>query len=157
MQELIIYALLGAFFNSFLRGGFIKTWWPNFRGGKIINAVAFGIAAYFAVNNYLYASLLGLGMLIGQAPAIFHPLSDYAKKTGHVFMWVLVVMERGIVWSLPLIAASGYWAHYEALWWLVLAVAMPVCYSLDWTRWKYRWVMAEVIYGACMWSLLLLM
>ncbi len=151
---IILYALAGGFFNSFFRGGFIKQWLPNFKGGKIINAVAFGGAAYLAHHNPLFAACMAVAMYIGQAPALFHDDTDRHKANGDMALWALVVAERGLIWSIPLMAVSWPMFGERALIWAALAVVMPMAYSLDWTKWPYKWVAAEVIFGLAMWALL---
>ena len=156
--KIILYALAGAFMNSFIRGGFIKKWWPSFRGSKIINALAFGLLSYYHSQNMIYGSLMVIAMMIGQAPAIFDELLDHFLVRKMYFFWAAGVIERALVWSLPLVAASAYWYGWGALWWLLLAPAMVVAYSLCFLqdRIKNQWAISEALFGACMWSTLVL-
>lgn len=181
MVNLLLYALAGAFFNSFIRGAFIDHYFNKYHGfgdfalklklaeienGKItlrfnkpINALAFGFASYYHSQNMIYGSLMAVAMMIGQAPAIFDELLDHFLHKKMAFFWTAGVVERGLVWALPLVAASAYWYGFDALWWLLLAVAMPLAYSLCFwqDKIKNQWAISEAIFGACMWSVLVLL
>lgn len=156
-MQVLIYALIGAFMNSFIRGGFIKECFPSFRGSKILNSIGFGIAAYFALNSYVFAVAFAVAMLIGQAPALFHEDTDKYKALKDWPRWALVVAERSALWVLPLVLVSLFLDRDTAHYWVALIPVMPLVYSLDWTRWNYRWVCAEMLYGACLWSVLVLL
>ncbi len=151
---ILALALIGAISNSFFRGGFIKKWFPRFRGGKVINAAIFGLCGYYTSHYGLYASLMAVAMYIGQAHAIFHPDTDKYKADGVWSLWAAVVAERGLIWSIPLIAVSWPMFGERALIWAALAVVMPLAYSLDWSRYWWRWAGAEAIFGAFLWVLL---
>lgn len=180
MWELVTYAALGAFFNSFIRGAFIDHYfkkYPKFGqlflklklakvgGGEItlrftkpINAVAFGVAAYFTVHSYLFASLLAVAMMIGQAPALFHEDTDKHKANGDWLRWAQVVAERALVWVLPLMVVVTLFLNSKAApWWLLAVPMMPLAYSVTWVQWKFnRWALAEALFGACLWAVLVL-
>jgi len=159
-MQLVLYAALGVFFNAFIRGGYIKEWFPNFRFSKIINAIAFGIAAYFASYNMLYSALMAVGMMIGQAPAIFDNEIDEYYKNRQYLDWSLIVLERALVWALPLLVVSMPFHHDHALWWLLLAPVMPLAYSVMFCEWLHtrvnRWALGEAIFGLAIWVLLVI-
>lgn len=159
-MQLILYALLGAFFNAGIRGGYIKEWFPNFRGSKIINAVAFGIAAYFAVHSYVFAALFAIAMMIGQASAIFKNEIDAYYKNRQYLDWSLIVLERALVWILPMMVVTLFMDSQKACWWLVAIPAMPLAYSVMFCEWLHtrvnRWALAEAIFGVALWCILVL-
>lgn len=156
-MQVLIYALIGAFMNSFIRGGFIKKWFPSFRGSKILNATGFGIAAYYALDSVPFALAFAVGMMAGQAPALFHEDTDKYKAFKDWPRWALVVAERAMVWVLPFVLISLFLNRDTAHYWLVLIPVMPIFYSLDWTNWNYRWAASEASFGACMWVVLVLL
>lgn len=151
-----VIPLIGAISNSFFRGGFIKHWLPRFRGGKIINAAIFGLCGYYTSHNGWYAFLMGLALILGQAPALFHDDTDKYKAAKDWLNWAAVVAERGAIWALPLGLVTFCFYPAVAPFWAVLAIAMPICYSLDWTSHWWKWAMAEALFGACYFGLLLL-
>lgn len=144
----IIIILIGAISNSFFRGGFIKHWLPNFRGGKLINISLFGLCAYYLSHSALYSILMSAGLMIGQAPALFHGDTDRHKASGNVWAWAGVIAERGAIWALPMGAITFLFFPPIAPYWALLAVAMPVCYLIDWKPYWWRWAAAEALFGA---------
>ena len=178
-----LYAALGAFFSAYIRGAAIDHYFKKYhkfgnlflklrlakiedgettlRFTKPINATAFGIAAYFVVHNYLFAALIGLGMFVGQAPAIFKNEIDSYYKNRQYLDWSLIVLERALVWVLPLLLVSIPFTRDGSLWWLLAVPVMPIAYSVMFCEWLHtrvnRWALAEAIFGSCLWGILVLM
>lgn len=159
--------LFGAWCNWFVRGGGYK---QLFKGGiepvnipsKLINALLFGGVAYLTHNQWQYGCLMALAMLIGQAPAIFGEYVDYAAYIRNKPRWAIFVALRGIVWLLPIVSVQAYFIGLESLYFALVGVFMAVCYwPLYWVKpfgnkWINNWTVSEMLFGACIWSCLVL-
>ena len=152
-MRIIILAILGAFFNSCIRGGLIKIPYP-----KLLNALGFGLAVYYISKITSFSVLMTVGMYLGQMPAIFKNEIDEYYQNKQYLDWTLIVLERALVWVLPFILASMGFAHDKALWWLLAVPMMPLAYSVMFCGWLHtrvnRWALAEALFGSCLWVLL---
>jgi hypothetical protein len=151
--------ILGALSNMLARGGGIKRWFPEFRGGKIINAVLFAACAWALSSSWHYGALMGLAMIAGQAPKLFAESSDDALAKRQVLRWSSIILMRGAIWCLPIALVSCLYYGWIGLIFFIPAALMPACYS---PVWWYKgqgiinqWTLSELLFGFVLWLPLL--
>jgi len=150
----------------FIRGGGYK---QLFKGGvepfnipsKFIFAVLFGLCAYLTMSVWHYGVAMSVAMLIGQAPALFNPVTDKYIEAKQCLKWVAVVAARGLVWLAPIVCVSAYYNGVESLYFALGGLLMPLCYIGVWVKpfgnkWVNNWTVAEMLFGACIWSILVI-
>jgi hypothetical protein len=144
--------IVGALSNWLIRGGGIKKWFPNVRFTKVIHALLFSVIAFCILNDWRFAAISSIAMLIGQSPALFHESTDDYLKSINVLGWSLVVLLRGLVWQAPIIATCVYWQGLGAAWQIIPAFLMPLAYSPNWFMkneyWAFnKWTVSEILFG----------
>lgn len=173
----LILALVGAFMNWFFRGGGIETallGGRNMPGGKIVNAVSYGVTSWLLSGSAWIGALSAVGMAIGQAPAWggFIAAMRGQSETDSVAWGIEAMTVRGLFWgtclSLPVIA---YWYvnHFvdgNKMVCFVIATMMAgaaqgvVYYGMirlfaafrsNGNTWFNDWTCAEMAHGALLW------
>lgn len=175
----LVLALLGAFFNWFIRGGGIESALlnnKNVAGLRIINAVAYGGASWWLSGSWVTAVFAFAGMFIGSTLALGRYIRAMkGDDPTHSEWWGVWRMAlRGSLWGLAIAAGMGLsvWAGgsvtrpIETCLWLILAgmAQGPIVYGviklyglkfIQENKWFNSWTVGEMIHGAVMWLPLL--
>lgn len=179
----IYYAVAGLLSNFLVRGGGVKIWLTAHqnhpltrfmldhglarlkndevspRGLKVIHALFFGTAVWIHSSNPVFGGLEAVAMYAGQAPALFKSNVDAAQESVKVLLWAALVALRGLIWAAPIVAVAAFWSHWGALWQLIPAITMPLCYSFVWWLKNYtpyfnKWTASEGTFGADQWGMI---
>lgn len=177
----LVLALLGAFFNWFIRGGGIESALLNNRnvaGLRIVNALAYGGVSWWLSGSWVTAAFAFIGMFIGSTLALGAYIRamkgddpDHSEGWG---VWRMAL--RGGAWGVCIAAGMGLsvWAGgsvtrpVEAALWLILGglAQGPIVYGvikfyglkiIKENKWFNSWTVGEIIHGAVMWLPLLLL
>lgn len=155
------FVVFGGLINWLIRGGGIKVVFPRMKHGKIINAIAFGIAAYITTKDPIFAAgMLGC-MSLGQSFPIYPDAMDTAVKAKRWLDAAQIATGRGVFFALPM-STLIYFMQPQAILWTLpalfgMAVAYGVAHAFFWelpeleTEWLNKWTVSEILYGLLLW------
>lgn len=169
-----MFGTIGAFFNWWFRGGGGEaSTGKNFSAGKIVNAAAFGLAAFWQTGNWPALLIHGGAMALGQAPGWRQYISamrqDGVLNNRGVWWGIGHMTLRGLFWGACLAAAGGvsyllaYTYHLSApcVLWLSAGLLQGVIYfgviwfyrvtKLPQNKYINDWTLAEILHGLVLW------
>jgi hypothetical protein len=165
-MNLIWIAPLGAFMNWFVRGGGIESALLNYRnlpGTRYLNAAVYGMTFGLLAQGWLVGGLAALAMVVGQAPGWGEYIME--MHIGKPWRGVWKMSLRGAFWtfclSVPLtINSTQLAAVCAALSGLIMGPVYYGCiraFKGRGNRWLNEWTVAEMFFGALLWSPLTLL
>lgn len=163
-----ILAILGGFSNSFFRGGWWKTLFPEFAekydmkpfDDDVPNAILFAISSGLVSQSWKEGLAMGVAMFAGAMFAIFNDAADTAFNFRRKLEWSCHVIIRGLKWCLPIGVVAFYFHSYAAFTFIIPALLMPAAYSYNWFYTKpgpfHAWALSEITFGIILWLCLLI-
>jgi hypothetical protein len=161
----IILTVVGAIINYVARGGGYKQLWKDGKEpfnipSKFINALLFGLGAYWMIPDWKYALAMGIAMLVGQAPALFKSVTDTYILNKDYLKWVGAIYLRGLIWLSAITLVQAYFVGgliFSSIYLALVPLLMPVCYVGVWVKpfgnkIINNWTVAELTFGLVLWS-----